>query len=742
MTLHVVPNRLYWLIGGLLHLAGLAMAQSTPTLPPAPDSLRPALRAAAPGQARAAVLLRIADAYWEPFDSAGLVLYSEAAEREARQARQPVLAGWALDLRGNYYREAGDPPRALQLLLQAGPLLKSAPAAIQANHRYHLGMAYGDLNQPARAFGLYREAAALAGNDADLQAEILNSRGILYARQNQLDSAAVNLYRAVRLHHRSGNQGSEAAALGNLALVYHKQKRWAEAATYTRRGKALETALHDTVALATSWLNLGVIMIGRDSSRAALPCLRLALHMEQQMHLSGLVPLTWNALAKAYEHLNLPDSAQRYYRRVLAMQQHSGSPALVGVALKSLAGFYVRQGQWAQAETYARQVLALPPPHVYATEQVEALEVLRRVAVHRRDFAAAYAWQSRAQHLRDSLRTLSDARVTEEQRARYETDRAEAQVRELTQRQQVADLRRQRQLLGVGLAAVLMLGMGGVALQEYRRRQLRRELALRTRLSADLHDEVGALLTQISMQTDLLEAGVHAPAQQQAQLREVAATSRLAASQLQDVVWSYDARNDAGGRLLDRLRDHAYEALQFSETTITFDADAASEALVLPVETRRAPYLIFKEALANSRKHAPQATHLQVTLRTDRHALTLAIADDGPPPAPNGHAQRPRPRLWPRPAQHAGPRRSRGRHLPHGFRHGAGPAGFRRAGAGAGGVSSAAAGWRPSCRAQPRHLACRSIPFNEVSGGTRDVSAALDMTVWPPLSSPSSPIKM
>ena len=160
----------------------------------------------------------------------------------------------------------------------------------------------------------------------------------------------------------------------------------------------------------------------------------------------------------------------------------------------------------------------------------------------------------------------------------------------------------------------------GYAAYWLRLRREQREAARRTELAANLHDEVGALLTQISMQTDLLGAGVHAPDQQQAQLREVAATSRLAATQLQDVVWSFDARNDAVGSLLDRLRDHAYEVLQYGEVTITFEADPALETRLLPVETRRTLYLIFKEALTNSRKHAPQATHIQVALRAHARA--------------------------------------------------------------------------------------------------------------------------
>ena len=58
-----------------------------------------------------------------------------------------------------------------------------------------------------------------------------------------------------------------------------------------------------------------------------------------------------------------------------------------------------------------------------------------------------------------------------------------------------------------------------------------------------------------------------------------------------------------------------------------FGADAASETQALPPETRRALYLIFKEALTNIQKHAPATAHIQVSLHAHRPFLTLAIAE-------------------------------------------------------------------------------------------------------------------
>ena len=75
------------LLGGLLGLA-LALPAPARSLPPVPDSLRAAYRAAPrPDAERLAVLPRIAYAYLEPLDSAGVLDYGAAAARLACRPR-------------------------------------------------------------------------------------------------------------------------------------------------------------------------------------------------------------------------------------------------------------------------------------------------------------------------------------------------------------------------------------------------------------------------------------------------------------------------------------------------------------------------------------------------------------------------------------------------------------------------------------------------------------------------------
>ena len=82
-----------------------------------------------------------------------------------------------------------------------------------------------------------------------------------------------------------------------------------------------------------------------------------------------------------------------------------------------------------------------------------------------------------------------------------------------------------------------------------RQRQRRRVAALRAQLAIDLHDEVGTLLTRVSVQAELLQS--LPPAQQPPAVAGLLRNSRAAASTLRDVVWGIDARADSAGSLLD-----------------------------------------------------------------------------------------------------------------------------------------------------------------------------------------------
>lgn len=158
---------------------------------------------------------------------------------------------------------------------------------------------------------------------------------------------------------------------------------------------------------------------------------------------------------------------------------------------------------------------------------------------------------------------------------------------------------------------------------------------LRTKLSADLHDEVGSVLSGIAMQAEILE--LYVSEEHKAQTCKLAQMSRQAMAQMRDTVWALDARKDNWGGLVDRLHDHAAELLESKQIAFKIEIQGINRQKQLRPEVRQHLYLIGKEAITNAAKHS-NGDQLQILLRQEGELLEMFIQDNGELPLPSNRA--------------------------------------------------------------------------------------------------------
>ncbi|MBW8782921.1 MAG: hypothetical protein JF599_13690 [Verrucomicrobia bacterium] len=183
-------------------------------------------------------------------------------------------------------------------------------------------------------------------------------------------------------------------------------------------------------------------------------------------------------------------------------------------------------------------------------------------------------------------------------------------------------------LLGaLALAALVRLGVR--RRMRARMRRLEQENALqreRTRIAQDMHDQLGASLTQIALTSKLLT--LDPPEAAAAHSREIAAIARHTVESLDEIVWAVDPRNDTLATLFDYLGQFAVDFLKTAGIACNVEMPEHLPARPLISTVRHHLFLIVKEALNNVVKHAG-ASVVRFRIEMMESKLHITIEDNG-----------------------------------------------------------------------------------------------------------------
>jgi signal transduction histidine kinase len=162
--------------------------------------------------------------------------------------------------------------------------------------------------------------------------------------------------------------------------------------------------------------------------------------------------------------------------------------------------------------------------------------------------------------------------------------------------------------------------------QRWRIQRLKELHTVRSRIAADLHDEMGLSLARVAILADFARRGDGAAFAGET-LREIGGTARELVDATSDMAWALDPRHDTMAALLARLRRTASDVVEGVDAKFSLDADSL-DGVPIGSETRRHLFLILKEAIRNACRHGrPAIVTLKIKRRTSY--LTVTLSDDG-----------------------------------------------------------------------------------------------------------------
>lgn len=186
------------------------------------------------------------------------------------------------------------------------------------------------------------------------------------------------------------------------------------------------------------------------------------------------------------------------------------------------------------------------------------------------------------------------------------------------------------------LVSLLAIALGMERVVARRRMQRKLEKLKRTqavqqereRIARDIHDDLGTVLSRISMVSETAASEAERGSLQEKRLNEICETSRQLTRTMEEIVWAQDPRHDSLDNMVSYICSFASDLLGVARIACRLDIPIELPGIPLEAEQRHELFLVFKEALNNIIKHSG-ASEVRISLRIEPDSIRIVVEDNG-----------------------------------------------------------------------------------------------------------------
>lgn len=173
----------------------------------------------------------------------------------------------------------------------------------------------------------------------------------------------------------------------------------------------------------------------------------------------------------------------------------------------------------------------------------------------------------------------------------------------------------------------------------YNRRKLHRQKTfflqqlalgkLRNKITADLHDDIGATLSSLQINSVVANQLLNTnPKEAQKVLKKIEIQSRNLADKIGDIIWSMKPGKDEFMTLSMRIKNFVNDILGSGNINYSIQIDSGLDNLINDITIRKNIVLIIKEGVNNVAKYS-KASELQIKGELTEKTIIIEIIDNG-----------------------------------------------------------------------------------------------------------------
>lgn len=326
------------------------------------------------------------------------------------------------------------------------------------------------------------------------------------------------------------------------------------------------------------------------------------------------------------------DQSADYFTQSLQLNNNLIDQQLGCITLLSLGKVYQKMKLYNKADSCFLRAIAISRELHIKEEIKSAYALLTENAVVQNDFKNAFGYMQTLQNIKDTVLTEKAESALAEAETKYKLGEKQQEIELLAaeKKLEAANVATQKtHKLIILFSSVGLLLIAGLLFNRYvLKKKIEQHTILlneRTRISRELHDDLGGGLSTIRLMTEMIkdpQFGMNG-----SYLNNISFKSRELIQNMNEIVWSLNNNNDNLAGMIVYIRQYAGTFLEDANIILSFEQQQTIPDLEVDGYTRRHIFLLTKEALHNIVKHSG-ASEVKIHIHIDNY-FTVSIADNG-----------------------------------------------------------------------------------------------------------------
>lgn len=489
-----------------------------------------------------------------------------------------------------------------------------------------------------KSYDLNLELKSLKG-----QGSALSNIGLTYWNKGDYSNALNAFYKAIPPLERIGHYLFLGNCYNNIGLVFVELKNAKKARTYFHSAlKCYDLGKRD-YEKANVLCNIAMLLAEEDKLDSSIALNSEAIKIYEKENDYYNLGKSYNNIAD--ENKRNRDTARALACYLKAIEYHKKASNITGTgeSLIYLGALYQELNQTELSKKYINEAFAL-------SGQIKSPKVLSNIFYHYAlakqragDYKTAAEFLARVKVMRDTIFRSETSELIATTEAQFGVERKNLENQKLQQQNKIQELNianaqseikaRKQMTYGIIVFGAL-LGVSGFLY--YRRRQLMQNLIAqnlvheaeqqqRISISHDLHDNVGAQLSYIVTNLDVMQDIVP----DNKRLQSVADMSKQAILTLRETVWALNHETITTEAFADKFKQYCIKMLDFnSSIQCNFHENIKSSEVLKPMQALNL-FRICQEAFSNAVRHS-QASKIEVYFYNSEFSIfDFKIEDNG-----------------------------------------------------------------------------------------------------------------